>query len=191
MNAAGRLVIATVVGSAGMWMLLTAVAQRTPSLTKMSAHLARRPVTQADGPAVGWSRLGLPLARRLRLSSLAEADLRLVRRPLEVHAAYMMAAAAAGLFGPALVVVVCQTAGVVSLGVMVPLGLSVVCAVIAPLVVHSTMSLPRWLWMSKKRMPVALHEYSRVSPAFIWRLISSKVCGSTVVRLRDTSKVAG
>jgi tight adherence protein C len=139
MTAVTRLIVATLLGSGGVWLVLTGVAQRRPSLTKMSAHLARPPMMVAAGPIDGWARLGRPLARRLRMRRDVVADLRLMRRPLEVHAAYLVAAAVAGLFGPSLLLAIGQTLGVFSIGVVVPLAVALIGAIVAPLLIHTAM----------------------------------------------------
>lgn len=133
-----RLVIATLAGCGGMWILVTAMAQRTPSLARMSHHLARSPevVRSATG---SWARLGCPLARRVRMSPAVVADLRLVRRPADVHVAYIVVAGMAGLFAPSAALLLAQGVGLVSGGLMMPLIVALGGAVAAPLVVHNTM----------------------------------------------------
>ena len=139
MTAAARLVAATLLGSGGVWLLLSGVAQRRPSLAKVSTYLARPATLLAAGPVDGWARLGRSLARRLRLRPDVVADLRLMRRSLEVHSAYLAAAAVAGFFGPSLLLAIGQALGVVSIGLWVPLGLALAGVVIGPIVVHNSM----------------------------------------------------
>jgi hypothetical protein len=139
MSAVGRLVVATLLGSGGVWLLISGSAQRRPSLSKVSNHFARRPVVATIGPLDGWARLGRPLARRVRLSPDVIADLRLVYRPLEVHAAYLVAAAASGLFAPTLALLIGQSVGLVSIGLVLPLAAALGCAVVAPLLVQASM----------------------------------------------------
>ena len=139
MTDVARLVAATLVGVVGAWLVVTGGAQRRPALAKMSAHLRRAPTMLAVDPVVGWGRLGRTLARRMQLHPDVVADLRLVCRSQEVHAAYLTAAAIAGLFGPSVSLVVAQTMGVISTGVIVPLAVALIGAVVGPLVVHSAM----------------------------------------------------
>ena len=139
MNVVVRLIVGTLIGSAGVWLVLTGLAQRRPSLARMSNHLGRPPSVVGVGPADGWARVGRPIAKRVRVRRDVLADLHLVRRPLEVHAAFVVAGAVGGLFGPSLLVVIAQTFGLVSIGLVVPLALAVAGAMIAPLLVHSTM----------------------------------------------------
>ena len=139
MSAAARLIVATLFGSGGAWLLLTGIAQRRPSLAKVSMYLARPATVLAAGPVDGWARVGRSLARRLRLRPEVAADLRLMRRSPEVHSAYLAAAAVAGLFGPALVLAIGQGLGAVSIGLWIPLGLALVGALIGPIVAHNSM----------------------------------------------------
>jgi len=133
-----RLVIATLAGCAGMWILVTAMVQRTPSLARMSHHLARSPEV-VRGSTGSWARLGRPLVRRVTLSPAVVADLRLVRRPADVHVAYIVVAGMAGLFVPSAALLLAQGVGLVSGGVMMPLIVALGGAVAPPLVVHNTM----------------------------------------------------
>ncbi len=139
MTATTRLIIATLLGAGGIWLLTSGLAQRRPALSKMSAYLSRSPMVLADGPLDGWARIGQPLARRWRVPSEVLADLRLVRRTAEAHAAYLVAAATAGLFGPTLVIAIGQTLGVVSIGLLVPLIVALGAMLAAPVLVHVSM----------------------------------------------------
>ncbi|MEY2553190.1 MAG: hypothetical protein QOC57_1050 [Ilumatobacteraceae bacterium] len=139
MTAAARLIAATLLGVSGIWMVVTGAAQRRPALAKMSKHLARTPTVVASAPLDHWARLGQPLARRMSLPSHVLADLRLVHRPLEVHVAYLVGASVAGLFGPALFVNIGQSVGILSIGLLAPLVLALLGAVLGPLLVHASM----------------------------------------------------
>ena len=139
MSAVARLIVATLLGAGGVWLLVSGAAQRRPSLSKASNHFARQPVVATIGPLDGWARLGRPLARRVRLSPDVVADLRLVYRPLEVHAAYLVAAAAGGLFAPTIALLIGQSLGLVSLGLALPLVAALGGAVVGPLLVQASM----------------------------------------------------
>ncbi|MEY2400181.1 MAG: hypothetical protein QOJ08_292, partial [Ilumatobacteraceae bacterium] len=138
MTAVARLILATLVGSGGVWLVLTGVAQRRPSLVRITAHLRRVPATFVN-PVDGWSRAGQTVARRVPWSPTVVADLRLMRRPQEVHASYLVAAALSGLFGPSLLLTVGQTIGVISIGVVLPLLVAIVGGIAAPLIVQWSM----------------------------------------------------
>ncbi len=138
MNAAARLIVATLLGVGGVWLIVTGAAQRRPALAKVSTYLGRVPAV--GGAAIaGWARLGQSLARRWRLRPDVLADLRLVGRSQEVHAAYLVAAAVGGLFGPSLLLAIGQSVGMFSIGLVMPLAAALFGATIGPLVVHSTM----------------------------------------------------
>ena len=139
MTAAARLIVATLLGSGGVWVLLIGIAQRRPSLAKVSSYLARPSVVLVVGPVDSWARIGRSLARRLPPRPEVIADLRLMRRSLEVHSSYLAAAAVAGLFGPSLLLAIGQGLGLLSIGLWVPLALALVGAIIAPLTVHNLM----------------------------------------------------
>jgi len=139
MTAVGRLVVATLVGSAGVWFLVVGVAQRRPSLTKISMHLRRSAVVSLDESGDPWARIGHRLSRHVRLRPDWLADLRLVRRSGDVHVAYLFAAAIAGFVGPLLLLAGAQTLGVVSLGALVPFAAAILGAVVGPTLVHNSM----------------------------------------------------
>jgi Flp pilus assembly protein TadB len=139
MSEVPRLIIATLIGAGGIGLLVAGVAQRRPALPRMSNYLARRPMIVATGRRDRWTRLGQPVARQLHPRSDVLADLRLVRRSLEVHAAYLVAAAVAGLCGPPLFVAIGQMVGVLSIGLVAPLIFALGGAAIGPLLVHVSM----------------------------------------------------
>jgi Flp pilus assembly protein TadB len=134
----GRPILATLLGSGGVWLLVAGAAQHRPSLAKMSLHLARTPPMLA-GSANGWARVGRTLTRRVPLRPDVVADLRLMRRTQEVHVAYLVSAALAGLFGPSLLLAFAQAMGLLSIGVVLPLAVAMIGATVGPLVVHSSM----------------------------------------------------
>jgi hypothetical protein len=133
-----QLVASATLGCIGIWLVFNGASQRRPSLARMSAFLAREPIAR-DTPASGWGRLGHPVARRLRFDGSVESDLQLVGRPVDLHAAYLVVAAAAGLFGPSVMLTLGQVLGLLSIGVVIPLVLALMCAVLAPVVVHLSM----------------------------------------------------
>ena len=138
MSSVGRLIVATLLGSAGVWLIVAGAAQQRPSLAKMSLHLARTRPMLVD-PIHRWARLGQTLTRHVPLRPNVVADLRLMRRTQEVHVAYLASAALAGFFGPSLLVAIGQAMGLLSMGVVLPLAVAVIGATVGPLVVHSSM----------------------------------------------------
>jgi tight adherence protein C len=139
MTAVVRLMVATLLGCGGVWLLVSGITQRKPSLAKLSTHLARPPAATAADPIDIWARVGRTLARHVPLRAAVAADLRLMRRSLEVHSAYLVVAAVSGLFGPVLLLVFGQALGLLSIGVIAPLSASLVGAIVGPLVVHNSM----------------------------------------------------
>jgi tight adherence protein C len=137
-NIAARLIVATLLGAGGVWLTVSGLSQRRPSLEKMTAHLGRAQTVFAL-PADGWGRLGRTLVRRVPMGSDVVADLRLIRRTQEVHAAYLVSAAVASLFGPSLLATIVLQLGLISTGLVLPLVVSVICAIAGPLAVHSNM----------------------------------------------------
>jgi Flp pilus assembly protein TadB len=137
-SSVGRLIVATLLGSGGVWLIIAGAAQQRPSLAKMSLHLARTPPTLV-GPVNGWARAGRTLTRRVPLRPDVVADLRLMRRTQEVHVTYLASAALAGLFGPSLLLAFGQAMGFLSIGVVLPLAVALIGATVGPLVVHSSM----------------------------------------------------
>jgi Flp pilus assembly protein TadB len=139
MNAVGRLVAATVVLCAGLALLIGGLGQRRPSLAKVSAYLDRAVESGHDIRSDVWHRFGRLVYRGRRFSAPVLADLRLVHRQPETHAAYLVALATMGLLGPTVVVAIGQLLGVVSLGATLPVVVTIAGVTVAPLVVHSTM----------------------------------------------------
>jgi hypothetical protein len=149
MNAVGRLIIATLLGAGGVWLLLSGVAQRRPTLARMSTHLGRPAAIVVSGQVAGqvvgqvdsWARIGRVVVRHLPMSPDVIADLRLTRRSPEVHASFLVAACIAGLFGPSFVLAAGQALGLLSVGLMVPMALALLGAIAGPLIVHNSMRL--------------------------------------------------
>lgn len=138
MSSVGRLIAATLLGCGGVWLIVVGAAQRRPSLAKMSLHFARA-TPMLVGPVNGWARVSSVVSRRVPLRPHVVADLRLMRRPHEIHVAYLASAMLAGLFGPSLLLAFGQAMGLLSIGVVLPLAVAVLGAIVGPLVVHSSM----------------------------------------------------
>ncbi len=64
--------------------------------------------------------------------------MRLVGRSVDTHVGYLVIAALAGLVAPAILLGTLQALGIVSIGIWIPAALSLIGAVVAPLLVHST-----------------------------------------------------
>jgi tight adherence protein C len=138
-NAVERLLAATIVGCVGIAALVTGLGQRRPSLTKVSAYLDRSVAAGIDARHNLWHRFGHLVYRSRRFPAPVLSDLRLIHRQPEIHAAYLVALATAGLVGPATLIAVGQMFGVVDLGATLPIIVTLGGVVVAPLVVHSSM----------------------------------------------------
>lgn len=141
MTPVAQVAAATVLGSIGVWMVVTGLGQRRPALSRMTAHLARPNTTTTAAVAAGdgWSRVGRFLYGSRRFPRSVLSDLRLVERPPEAHAAYLVAAAVGGLFVPTVVWSLVQVTGLVSISTVLPLLVSVTAGVVAPLLVQVAM----------------------------------------------------
>jgi Flp pilus assembly protein TadB len=106
----------------------------------MSAYLAREvPSVRRAHPTSAWERTGRHLYRKRSFPGTVLADLRLVERPPEAHAAMLVAAGVGGLLAPAFIVAVGQGLGAVPLGVALPVGAALAAAILAPVLVHTAM----------------------------------------------------
>jgi tight adherence protein C len=139
MSSVARVVAATLVAVIGIWMVITGLGQRRPALGRMADHLGRQ--VREPGPAgdAGWARTGRLVYRGRTFPGEVLADLRLVQRPPEAHAAMLVAAGAVGLFGPAILVGLGQVVGLVSLGAVLPGVFALAAAALAPVFLHITM----------------------------------------------------
>ena len=141
MRPAGVLALCSIVFCIGAWLMLSGWRQPRPRLDRAMAHL-RRPAAATlaaqDTRGVLIS-VGAFVERRASTWTRAWAlPLRLVDRSVEVHVGYLVLAALGGLVIPAVIVGGLQALGALSLGIWVPAALSLVCAVLAPLLLHST-----------------------------------------------------
>ncbi len=134
-----RLVLAAVVLCAGAWIAVGALLEPRPPIARVIAHLSRRPPRPIGRVAGRWGPVSRMAGQRLAFADDVLTDLRVVQRPPESHAALLVGAGAAGLFGPALVVVLAQVAGLVGRDVVVPMVAGLVGAAVAPLLVHRSM----------------------------------------------------
>ena len=143
MRTVGVLVLGSIVFCAGTWLVLTGWRQPRPTLQWAMVHLHRpgavaSPSTpNASGVLVS---IGSFVDQR-GASTWTRAwsrPLRLVGRSVEAHVGYLVLAALGGLVIPSLVLAALQAIGVMSLGIWIPAALSLACAIVAPLLVHST-----------------------------------------------------
>jgi hypothetical protein len=143
MKTAGVLVLCSLAFCAGTWLVVGGWRQPRPTLQRAMAHLHRPgvvvPASTADAPDL-VERVGAFVEQR-GASTWTRAwtqPLRLVGRSVETHVGYLVLASLGGLVAPALVLAILQGVGIVSIGIWVPAALSVACAIVLPLLVHST-----------------------------------------------------
>jgi len=144
MRPAGVLALCSIVFCVGAWLMSSGWRQPRPRLDRAMAHL-RRPAAATTAAAAQDSRGALisvgAFVERRGASTWTRAwaqPLRLVDRSVEVHVGYLVLAAISGLVIPAVIVGGLQALGVLSLGIWVPAALSLVCVVLAPMLLHST-----------------------------------------------------
>ena len=143
MRTAGVLVLCSLAFSAGAWMVVGGWRQPRPTLQRAMAHLHRpgvmTPTSTADTSDLIVS-VGAFVDQRgaSTWTSAWRQPLRLVGRSVETHVGYLVLAALGGLVAPALVLAILQGLGIASIGIWVPAALSVTCAIVLPLLVHST-----------------------------------------------------
>jgi tight adherence protein C len=141
MRTAGVLAVCSIVFCAGAWLASSGWRQPRPRLDRAMAHLRRTgsPRSPRDAPGVTVS-IGSFVERHgggARTRGWTQ-PLRLVGRSVETHLGYLVLAALGGFAIPAVVLGVLQALGQVSLGIWIPASLSLVGAIVAPLLVHST-----------------------------------------------------
>ena len=146
MNAVAWLVLAATCGVGGLALCVDGWRQPRPPLGRVIAHL-RRPGPNGTAPDHGSIAVMRPVRTSARrLASVAPGlfptavELRLVQRSLDSHIGALALSAVVGALGPAVVLGVLQTAGVVSLGVFVPVVLALVGLVAGPLIIDSAVA---------------------------------------------------
>ena len=142
MRPAGVLALCSIVFCIGAWLMLSGWRQPRPRLDRAMAHLRRPPAATASAaPDSRGALISVGAFVERRASTWTRAwtqPLRLVDRSVEVHVSHLVLAALGGLVIPAVIVGGLQALGVLSLGIWIPAALSLVCAVLAPLLLHST-----------------------------------------------------
>jgi len=142
MRPAGVLALCSIVFCTGAWLMLSGWRQPRPRLDRAMAHL-RRPAAATTAAAQDSQGVLVSVGAFVegRASPWTRGwaqPLRLVDRGVEVHVGYLVVAAIGGLVIPAVIVGGLQALGVLSLGIWIPVALSLVCVVLAPMLLHST-----------------------------------------------------
>ncbi len=141
MRTTGPLVACSIALCVGLWLAASGWRQPHPRLDQAMARL-RRPATPTITNTTERSTV-TALGRFLERNGAATwtqnwtRPLRLIDRTVTTHLGYLALASLAGFVGPSLALGLLQVAGVLSIGIWIPTLLSIVTAIIAPLLVHS------------------------------------------------------
>ncbi len=140
MRPTGVLALCSIVFCAGAWLASSGWRQPRPRLGQAMAHLHRASATTSREQPGAIVAVG-SFVERHGASAWTRGwtrPLRLVGRSVETHVGHLVLAALGGLMIPALVLAVLQALGLLSLGVWIPAALSIVAAIAAAMLVHST-----------------------------------------------------
>jgi tight adherence protein C len=145
----GLLALFALLVAVGLVLVIGSWMQPAPTLARTLQHLQRRESAldlDPGGRSVERRRPRLvdstlaSIAERLRAQPAmlpTDTQLRLLGRPVEQHVLYLVVACVSGLVLPSLLVALLQGWGLVGFGWYAPLLVGLVCALVAPVVVHS------------------------------------------------------
>ncbi len=139
MRPTGLLVLTSTVMCVAVLLAATGWRQPRPSLDRSIRHLRRPPsVAPVERPAltrrVGLLALATPLGER---SVRWRQALRMIGRDVPTHVGLLVMTALVGTVAPALTLGLLHLTGWVSIDVFVPLAAALLCALLAPLALHS------------------------------------------------------
>jgi len=141
MNGLVGVLLMSLLLTAAVWLVITGWRQPRPLLRTAMQRLRRPQNVHQYGDAapdiitqIGAGAERVPLVRRRFRDNSA---LRIIGRPATTHIGYLIVAAVIGFLCPSLVLFGLQAIGIVDFSVFVPAAVSIVCAVLAPLFVHS------------------------------------------------------
>lgn len=141
MSSTGAVVLMSVLFTVAGWLVVTGWRQPRPRLTSAVQRLRRPPLDRSDmgGDADMVTRLGEYGMRStlLRRQFGSASALRVIGRPAATHVGYLVVAAVGGLLLPPLILAALNALEIIRLGVFVPVGVSILAAAAAPLLVHS------------------------------------------------------
>lgn len=138
MRTTGWLLLGTLTFCAGVWLAVSGWTRPHHGVARAMDRL-RRPATPVTTTGGLVGQVGLAV-RRSRVGAWTDGwvrPLHLIGRSIEVHVGMLVLAGLVGLVVPSLVLGALQWAGVVSIGIVVPLALSIVGAIVLPLLVHA------------------------------------------------------
>lgn len=141
MSSTGAVILMSVLFTVAGWLVVTGWRQPRPRLTSAVQRLRRPPLDRSDtgGDADLVTRLGEYGMRStlLRRQFGSAAALRIIGRPAATHVGYLVVAAVGGLLLPPLLLGVLNAFEIIDLAFFVPVGVSILAAAAAPLIVHS------------------------------------------------------
>lgn len=143
MRDTGLVVLVGILAALAGWLILTGWRQPRPSLASSVRRINRKPAPIEQLRAGDSSDLVMRLGELGARSSFVRrrvgspSALRIIGRPFAVHVGYLIVGAIAGLVLPSLVLTLLSLAGVVDLSVFVPVGLSLLAALLVPTIIHS------------------------------------------------------
>ena len=145
MSPIGAVVLCSFVLVGGVWLATSGWQQPRPRLDDAMAHLRRRPVggtanpTSANGRLSTIARVGEAARANglVRWTSSWDETLHLVGRTSDVHVGILVLASLAAFLVPSLLLGLLQLAGVVSISWFVPAGISVLAAIVTPLLIDA------------------------------------------------------
>jgi tight adherence protein C len=141
MSGTGAVVLMSILATVAGWLVVTGWRQPRPLLTTAVQRLRRPPLDRSDDSrdtdlVTRIGEYGMRSAA-IRRQFGSAAALRIIGRPVETHVGYLVVAAIGGLVLPSLILGVLNALGIISSGVFIPVGVSIVTAAVAPLLVHS------------------------------------------------------
>jgi tight adherence protein C len=134
------LVVISIVGTAGLALVISNLLQPAPSLASAWRHLDRPGGGGARLDRRGGGRAAIAAERWLRDHPRlvpTDAQLRLIGRPASQHASYLVAAALLGLVLPASIVAGLQAVGLLGLTWYAPVLAGLAAAAVGPVMIHS------------------------------------------------------
>lgn len=149
MSTVGLLALCALLAVVGLVLVVGSWMQPAPTLARTLQHLQRRGSAQHLDAAGRSGERRRPRLVDSTLASIAErlgaqpamlptdTQLRLLGRPVEQHVLYLVVACVSGLVVPSLLVAVLQRSGLLGFGWYAPLLAGLLCALVAPVVVHS------------------------------------------------------
>jgi tight adherence protein C len=143
MRATGLVLVSSVLLVVAIWLIVTGWRQPRPRVADAMQHLARRPADKRDPSGSGRTGTLDAIGRaatgtRTGLRTITwERPLHLIGRSVDVHVGMLVTGAVAGFLVPSALLALAQLVGLVEIGWLVPLFISLAAAVLTPVLIHS------------------------------------------------------